>query len=233
MFGSPTTATGQKPVAALSNHSLLARMDKSRLKKIVAERLLEARELNGYSQTEAALKFGYKTPAQLSLWEMNRRFPPPAMLVRASAVYRVSLDYLMGISPEPDRDPMSAQRLHVTAAAQQMCAGMSNTLAEAIIEQTRMGGPTVEAAYAIVGESERLVNAFKKFTELNEKKFELMRGGNTLKTSFESFEANGLALAKEQIARHARTNAAAVKSLMKKIAPQDHKSRALFEPTDA
>lgn len=233
MHGLTTLATGVAPKALQSTHSLLMRANKAEVRKIVADRLLRAREINGLSQTDAAKKFGYKTPAQLSLWEQCRRMPPLQMLVRASAVYRVSLDYLMGISPEPDRDPMSAERLQVLAAAQEMCEGMSRTLADAIIAQTRIGGPTVQASYVIVAEGERFLGATKRFMEINGAKFESMRGGATLKAFADSFEHNGLALARDQIARHARTNAAAVKVVLKKIQSADVSTRLLFDPTDA
>lgn len=232
MFASVTTSTGQRPKAVHSTHSLLMRATKTEVRKIIADRLLQAREINGFSQTEAALKFGYKTPAQLSLWEQCRRMPPLAMLVRASAVYRVSLDYLMGVSPEPDRDPMSAERMQVLNAAQEMCEGMSRALADAIIAQTKVGGPTVQAAYAITGEGDRFLAATRRFMELNSKKFDDMRGGATLKSFADSFEINGLAVARDQIARHARTNATAVRVVLKKINAADRYSRTLFDPID-
>lgn len=212
-------ATWAKPKSAQSTHSLLARATKAEVKKIVAARLLSARELNGLSQTEAARKLGYATPAQLSLWEQCRRMPPMQMLVRASSVYRVSLDFLMGVSPEPDRDPMSATRRYVLDSSREMMNEMACTLADAVIDQTQAGGPTVEVAYLMLSEGERFVAAFRRFVEINGNKFENMRGSAPFKTFAESFEANCLEAARGQVGRYSRINSKAVKATLKKIRP--------------
>ena len=80
------------------------RADRAALKAIVSKRVLAARLMNGLSQTEAAELLKYGTPAQLSQWEQCRRPVPLHMLMRASAVYQVSMDYLTGVSSDPERD---------------------------------------------------------------------------------------------------------------------------------
>jgi transcriptional regulator with XRE-family HTH domain len=233
MLGTMTTATGQTPKAALSNHSLLQRATRSDMRRILAQRLLAARDLNGYSQTDAALKFGYKTPAQLSQWEMGRRMVPLEKLVRASAIYRVSLDYLMGVSPEPDRDPQAAHALRMLDGTREMLEAATRQLAEEIIEQTKLGGPTIEVSMCIVDEADRLTAAWHKFMELNGTKFENMRAGNPLKIAMESFEANGLNVAREQIERYKRIGSKATKAALNKLRAPDARTRHLFETSDA
>jgi transcriptional regulator with XRE-family HTH domain len=213
----PMPAGGAKAAAVHNTRSLSMRTDKAVVNRTVAERLLNARELNGYSQTKGAELLGYKTPAQLNQWEMSRRPVPLRMLIRASHVYRVSMDYLVGISDEPDRDPNSAIRRQVVSASEQMLSSMTMCLADAIIQQTKMGGPAIETALLIVDEGERLVKAFKRFVELNAATFEDMRGGAPLNTAAMSFEANGLATARAQIDRFLRANTASAKDVASKL----------------
>lgn len=234
MLGTMSVTTGKKPSTAVNNHGLLARANRASMRKIVAERLLAAREINGYSQTEAAQKFGYKTPAQLSQWEMGRRMIPLEKLLRAHDIYRVSLDYLMGASPEPDRDPQAAHALRMLEATRELMSNMSHELAEALIASSKLGGPTVEASVCIVDEGERLLAAWKRFIELNGPKFDnTMRAGNPLKIAMESFEANGLTLAREQIERYKRIGPKATKAALNRLRAPDARTRHLFDSIDA
>ncbi len=89
---------------------------KAELRGVIADRVLKARLMNGYSQSEAAEMLQYGTTAQLSQWEQGRRPVPLTMLVRASEVFGVSMDWLCGISVEPDRDPRAARRIACTRA---------------------------------------------------------------------------------------------------------------------
>lgn len=232
--GMMTIATGRPPKSALSNHSLLARATRADLKRLTAERLLRAREINGLSQTDAANRFGYKTPAQLSQWELGRRMVPMEKLLRASSIYRVSLDFLMGVSAEPDRDPQAAHALRVLDGARELMENMSRELAETVIAQTKLGGPTVEASVIMVAEGERVMQAFKRFVELNPKAFQNnMRGSATLASSMDSFENNGLNVARDMIQRYQRIGPHAVRVSLKKLRATDERTRHLFEPSDA
>lgn len=215
--GESPIRSGATPNAAHNTRSLSNRVRRADAGKMVASRLLAARELNGYSQTRAAELFGYKTPAQLSLWELGRRPTPLAMLIKACEVYRVSMDYLTGISEEPDRDPASAVRRQVLVASEGMLSNMAHALADAMIQQTKLGGPAVETALLIVEEGEKLVMACHRFIQLNQGKFEDMRGGAPLQAAATSFEANGLATARAQIDRFARANQEALQSVLKRV----------------
>lgn len=224
--------SGVPPRAVHDNRGLMQRATKSELRRTVAERLLKAREMNGWTQTEAATRFGYSTPAQLSQWEQRKRMPPLHMLIRACDVYRVSLDYIMGLSEEPDRDPQTAERLMILRVAQESMTDMSHQLCNLVMEQTKRGGPTMMAAHAYITEGERLAQAFKRFVELNPE-FEDMRGGNTLAVAAESFEKNGLAHAQSIVDRHHRINKDATAHVVSSWRTRQASNQSLFDFPEA
>lgn len=201
--------TGVAQKAALNNSSLRCREDSASIRKRVAHRMVESRELNGMSQTEAAEAFGYRNSTQLSQWEKGKRMPPILRLIQATSIYRVSLDYLLGLSDEPDRDPASAERRILLAAVEADLRSATQRLTDMLMFKTKRGSPAISTAVLIVQEGETMVNAYKRFVALNPK-YEDMRGGNTLKVAAESFEHNGLAHARSHIERFQRSTGEAL-----------------------
>ncbi|MGH8759726.1 MAG: helix-turn-helix domain-containing protein [Burkholderiales bacterium] len=80
------------------------------LRRVIGGRFIAARELNGWGQSEAAKMMGYGNSTQLSLIEQGKRMPPHDVILRASTVFGVALDYLYGLDDEPDRDSRAASR---------------------------------------------------------------------------------------------------------------------------
>lgn len=226
MMQSPFLASSAPRAAVNNTHSLMCRATKSEFRKIVAERILKARELNGLTQTDAAKLFGYNTPAQLSQWEQNKRLPPMQKIIQASHVYRVSVDYLVGVSSEPDRDPLSAERLMLLNSVGTTLDGMTRSLVETIMAQVRIGGPTIQSAYSFLQEGDRMLSAFERFVSLNPE-YEDMKGGNTLAVAAESFKHNGIGHARQQLERHRRINGDAMHAIANR--PKPVPSLDLFE----
>lgn len=234
MDDNKTAATSALPKSLRDTHGLLGRVVKSNAKTIVAERLLAARLMNGYSQTEAAEKLQYGTPAQLSQWEQCRRAPPMHMLMRASAVYRVSMDYLCGVSADPDRDPQSDVRRRTLRATEEITAGATSTLMQFIADQMQTGGPAIEIASAVLEEGEKFHRALARFMELNRAAFENdMPGGAPLVGMHERFEANALKPARALLDRFKFVNAPAARALEKKYKPAAIKTGDIFDQTGA
>jgi len=226
-----TLAKSALPKSVRDTHKLLGRVVKTEARAIVAERLLQARLMNGYAQTQAAALLGYGTSAQLSQWEQCRRPPPLHMLMRASTVYRVSMDYLCGVSPEPDRDPDADDRRRVIRAAEEMFAGASSALADIILSQMKSGGPALEIAAAVLCEGEKYHHAMARFIALNRAHFEAdMRGGASLLGMHERFEANALVPARALLERFKFLHASARQSLDRKFRPADTRTSDIFEP---
>ncbi|WP_213764032.1 helix-turn-helix transcriptional regulator [Caballeronia sp. dw_19] len=69
-------------------------------------RLIQARVANGLLAVEAAQLFGYANSTQLSLIESGERPIPKdfKFVAQAARVYSVSVDWLLGLVPDMDRD---------------------------------------------------------------------------------------------------------------------------------
>lgn len=60
------------------------------------EKLKELREKSGLTQRQLAAQIGIGK-STLAMYESKDRMPSPAMLIKISAVFHVSTDYLLGI----------------------------------------------------------------------------------------------------------------------------------------
>jgi transcriptional regulator with XRE-family HTH domain len=103
----------------------------TRLRRTVGDRFRRAREIEGLDQTTAAQRLGYKNSTQLSLAENGERLPPIEVFIRAVEVYGVSLDFLAGLSDEPERDPRMAERL----AMRRQVHGILQSTSEVVVTQ--------------------------------------------------------------------------------------------------
>ncbi len=65
-------------------------------------RIRELREKHGYTQRELAEKLEMLQP-QYFRYEQGQRDLPTALLIRLSALYDVSTDYLLGLTDDPRR----------------------------------------------------------------------------------------------------------------------------------
>jgi transcriptional regulator with XRE-family HTH domain len=153
----------------------------SKLKLTVGKRFVDARELNGFGQTQAALMMGWKNATQLSLIEQGKRMPPHQILIIASTVFGTSIDFLLGLSDEPERDPKKAERdaamRHVHCLIEKNAADMTTMLQLYL----RNGTPAVSSSRALLAAGAGLVQAVARVRELNPKAFdEKLKGGSIL-----------------------------------------------------
>lgn len=196
--------------------SLESQKKRAKLKTIVSKRMLEAREMNGYSQAEAAGMFGYKSSSatQLSLCERGYRLPPLSVLLRATEVYRCSMDFLVGLSSDPDRDPQAEVRRYIVESTSRMLQMQTNAVIDGMTVQLKKEGPLVAACHSIANEGQTLVDALRRFVQINSAAFNNeMRGSASVLAALESFEANGLGYARRQLHRFDRVNAEATRRL--------------------
>lgn len=134
-----------------------ARWGKARAKSIVAERLLQARAMNGYSQGEAAELLGQVGSAQLSQWEQCRRTIPMYMLARASEVYQVSTDWLLGLSEDPLRDPRAARRNACVRATRSILVAAVERVVAAFDADEAIAGLNVASVREVVTAAEEVI----------------------------------------------------------------------------
>lgn len=68
----------------------------------IYSRIRELREACGYSQRELAERLGMLQP-QYFRYEQGQRDIPTELLIRLSELYEVSVDYLLGLTDNPQR----------------------------------------------------------------------------------------------------------------------------------
>lgn len=84
--------------------------------KSIGIRMREARELCNISQSVAAKRFGYSNPSKLSKVEgaTDTNSVPLWLIVRASQIYEVSIDYLFGVSDDWETGARMSQERDVS-----------------------------------------------------------------------------------------------------------------------
>jgi transcriptional regulator with XRE-family HTH domain len=191
-------AAGQvvvKPTRAESN---------ANLRKVVGERFVDARRLNGWDQTEAAERFGYTNSTQLSLIEQGKRLPPHEVMIKASEVYGVSLDFLYGLSDEPERDPKAAERQAAMRHVHSIIEGTGAQIISRLMLYLAQGVPSVRTSEAMLDALQVLVDEVHRTRELNPKLFdEKMKNGSKLVRAAVT-AAEACSQARDMLARHER-----------------------------
>lgn len=159
-----------------------------KLSSTVGPRLFRARELSGYSQTEAATALGYKNPTQLSLWEYGRRLAPISEIIKAARLYGVSTDYLLGESHEPDRDPSAGARRAILRGVRGMLSKMAELTVGEIDRHARLIGPHASNVRGLIEIGEATLEALGAFVRHNHGAFVNMRGSASLQRLSTEFE---------------------------------------------
>lgn len=162
--------------SALKASPMRTAEDRHLMRSAIGPRLQTARELGGFSQVELAEALGYANTTQTSLWEKGARDAPLHMLVRASTVLGVSMDYLVGLTDEPDRDPSAVRRrAYLDSVRTQV-----NRLAEEVVGTfevaDRLAGPDADHFRQLVRSADALCCALDAFHRSNVDHFERLRG---------------------------------------------------------
>lgn len=148
-------------------------------KRAFGARLKEAREIAGMSQSEAAERLGYSQQVQLSLMEAGNRPPTVHVVIACAKLYGTTTDYLLGLAPDSDRDPVVAVQRHaaalVAAQIQRLTAHMARLSADTVRELM----PSLADGQRMAGLVLELHRAISTFHELNPR-FENMRGSATV-----------------------------------------------------
>jgi transcriptional regulator with XRE-family HTH domain len=155
--------------------------ENKKLALIIGSRFIEARELNGFVQAQAALLIGWKNSTQLSLIEQGKRIPPPTLLKFASKVFGVSIDFLMGESNEPERDPKRAERDAAMRQVRHIFEGQADYTTSLVLQYITNGTPSVSTSRRLMACATHLVATVNRVRELNPKAFdEKLKGGSKL-----------------------------------------------------
>lgn len=146
----------------------------------IGPRLVAARELNGIPQQEAARMAGMGNPTQWSMWELGRRAPPLYALLAASKTLGVSMDFLFGLSDDPERDARAARRTSCVRAVRQMLTQTAESIADRIESSDALAGPDASNFRELLDAAAALIAAVGRYHQLNVLQFEESRGGATV-----------------------------------------------------
>jgi transcriptional regulator with XRE-family HTH domain len=161
----------------------------AQLRRVMGVRLVRARMLSGLSQGDIAKALGLKGQTQVSLWEMGRRMVTHVDLVRVSEVLSVSVDYLLGISDEPEKDQSAALRSACVRGVRKMLDKVAAVTVDEVARHARLVGPHAGHVRGVLAAGDGLLEAFGSFVRANSDVFEnSMRGAATLQRRAQEFE---------------------------------------------
>lgn len=114
--------------------------------EIMRERIVSARVMNGLSAVDAAKLLGYANSTQLSMLEGGQRKVPSdwKFLKNMSQAYSVSVDYLIGISPNPERDAVTSQHFAIMRGFEQLQQLQAATMTTAFVRYAADGAASHE-----------------------------------------------------------------------------------------
>ena len=151
---------------------------------LTRERMREARVMAGFTKVDASTLLGYANTSMIakieSVQPTNRKELSIELLIKASKAYGVSIDYLLGVSDYPERDPETVEQMAVYAAIQTNLKVASVSLMHFIIDKTHDQLHSSKTQ-SVIADSLELCNLFDRVRELNQPVFdEDIRGGANL-----------------------------------------------------
>lgn len=195
------------------------------LRKVVGERMLEARRLNGYDQTEAAKLLAYRNSTQLSLIEQGKRLPPHELVIKAATVYGVATDFIYGLTAEPERDPKAADRQAAMRHVRSLVEATTERMVGLLLQYLAHDVPSVKTTETLLTRADDLAMAVNRIREMNRKLFDdKLRGGNTLVKLADEMAA-ACVQAREMLSRHERVTEFKIRTEEKRTGV----TRPLFE----
>lgn len=155
----------QEIVAAIVEENKKPRKEPTEFEKMVAERFVKARNLNGLKPHEAALKMRIRNKKVLSQIENAHRLPTNKMLVIAANAYGVSADFLLGMSEDDDRSSSIATRAAIDRQLEAKFNIVKKVLADTTYDYAKaVNDFTVREMVNVV---EEVCLKFNRFCELN------------------------------------------------------------------
>lgn len=152
------------------------------LRKTFAERMYNARvDLNGWSQLHAAKMLGFSNSSPLAKIEMGEAFSR-TMPTIAARVYRVSTDYLLGVSDfdYECRPPGTEWESVIINANQAFFQVAMNDHARALARIGRATSVSVDGLAKIMAASSKTKEVFERMVELNPEAWGEVKGGTRL-----------------------------------------------------
>lgn len=195
----------------------VARVDENDyLRKVMSRRLKKARELNGWSQEQAAAKLGYTNSTQLSLAEKAERLLPLANIVKAAEVFGVSIDYLLGISDEPERDPRAAERQAALRHVSGLMEATARTIVNAVLTHQSVA-PSVTQTKRLTEKAKTAIEAVEQLRASNLDVFDgELRGSATVLRTIDELQTE-VDKAVALVTRHEQVTEVAIQTIEERL----------------
>lgn len=164
------------PMDELDDDGLPMRFRKStnsaNLKNVIGNRLIAAREMNGWSQGDAAKALGFTNGTQLCLWESGSRVPPLHLISRVSEVFGVSTDWLLGLDDAPERDSATAARGAVIRRMSGLLEQHATQIVDTLLQTQKFDPTPLLRSTGFCGLVLELVDAVGRYRERNQDAFD-------------------------------------------------------------
>ena len=162
------------------------RKEQANAVKTIGERMRQARELCNLSQTAAARRLGYSNSSKLAKVEgaTDTNSVPLWLIVRASQIYEVSIDFLFGVTDDWEVGSRMTQEREVSGWLFQAFEKARISEMNALRQLHDKVAAMESAVVAMVSATEEAGFAMSRFAELNPA-FEDMKAGSRLTGAIE------------------------------------------------
>lgn len=150
------------------------------LQRLIGVRIRAAMELNGFDGKVVAALAGHKNGTQLSLWMSGERMPPAMQLILLAEICKVPLDYLLGVSSEPERNTSLAARTQIARMVQEKVESAVSAVVDEVHAQMTHGLPVRDAWQRTLSGVQGVVSALAYIVEKDSGAFDELRGGSRL-----------------------------------------------------
>lgn len=106
---------------------MIATDDEKEQKKAFSQRLRKLRRINDLSQQQAAEALGVPL-ARYGNWEQGRGVPSIAILPRIAALFKITIDELMGVTPKEVEDSLISRLGNLNSAQREAFSHLLETM---------------------------------------------------------------------------------------------------------
>ena len=166
------------------------RAEVARINKVFGERMYNARtKVNNWTQQYAAKQIGYQTSSPLAKIEMGGKFPiwMPAV---AAKVYRVSVDYLLGVVDfdYECKSPGTEWEISILEANQGLSKLIMEEHAKHLRKFASITKVTVDNTAQVMLNAQKIIETFNRVKDLNPTLWIEAKGGLGLENAIEQFQ---------------------------------------------
>jgi transcriptional regulator with XRE-family HTH domain len=150
------------------------------LQRLIGTRIRAAMALNGLDGKVVAAQAGHRNGTQLSLWQSGERMPPAMQLILVAEICKVPLDFLLGISDEPERNTSLAARTQIARMMQERLESAVSAMVSEVHAEVTHGLPVRDAWQRTMAGVHEVIAALAHVIEKDGDAFDDLPGGSRL-----------------------------------------------------